>query len=273
MNLSRAYTLRAQRGGSRALLTVGRVQTPTLALVVGRDREIEAFKPVPYHTIKAVVSTPAAASPPPGRRRKIKPAWTAKAALSIPPSPMPWWPPSRASRAPSPSTNRKPRSRTSRWPSRCPTLPAGLEQVRVQRRGRAEHLPGALRDAQADQLPAHRLRLPAGVAARRRAARPGGRQAREPRAGRPGRWCRSAHQVQDVGRLEDHRAPRHRADHAEGQQGRLERARAQHLRPDRARLPGAVLPAARVHADHRGRGDRRRELRRERQGSHAQRLA
>lgn len=55
MNLSRAYTLRAQRGGSRALLTVGRVQTPALALVVGRDREIEAFKPVPYHTIKAVV--------------------------------------------------------------------------------------------------------------------------------------------------------------------------------------------------------------------------
>lgn len=55
MNLSRAYTLRAQRGGSRALLTVGRVQTPTLALVVGRDREIEAFKPVPYHTIKAAI--------------------------------------------------------------------------------------------------------------------------------------------------------------------------------------------------------------------------
>ncbi|WP_027156703.1 DNA topoisomerase III [Methylobacter luteus] len=53
MNLSRAYTLRAQRGGSRALLTVGRVQTPTLALVVTRDREIEGFKPVPYHTIRA----------------------------------------------------------------------------------------------------------------------------------------------------------------------------------------------------------------------------
>lgn len=55
MNLSRAYTLRAQRGGSRALLTVGRVQTPTLALVVARDREIEGFKPVPFHTIRAEV--------------------------------------------------------------------------------------------------------------------------------------------------------------------------------------------------------------------------
>lgn len=55
MNLSRAYTLRAGRGGSRALLTVGRVQTPTLALVVARDREIEVFKPVPYHTIRAEI--------------------------------------------------------------------------------------------------------------------------------------------------------------------------------------------------------------------------
>jgi len=55
MNLSRAYTLRAQRGGSRVLLTVGRVQTPTLAVVVARDREIEGFKPVPYHTIRTVV--------------------------------------------------------------------------------------------------------------------------------------------------------------------------------------------------------------------------
>lgn len=56
MNLSRAFTLRAQRGGSRALLTVGRVQTPTLALVVARDREIEAFKSVPFHTIRAEVT-------------------------------------------------------------------------------------------------------------------------------------------------------------------------------------------------------------------------
>ena len=55
MNLSRAYTLRAQRGGSRVLLTVGRVQTPTLAIVVARDREIEAFKSIPFHTIQALI--------------------------------------------------------------------------------------------------------------------------------------------------------------------------------------------------------------------------
>ena len=61
MNLSRAYTLRAQRGGSRALLTVGRVQTPTLAIVVARDREIERFTPRPYYTIEAHFEHPAGA--------------------------------------------------------------------------------------------------------------------------------------------------------------------------------------------------------------------
>jgi len=55
MNLSRAYTLSASRGGSRALLTVGRVQTPTLSLVVARDREIEAFVPTAYHRIIASI--------------------------------------------------------------------------------------------------------------------------------------------------------------------------------------------------------------------------
>ncbi|WP_027477969.1 DNA topoisomerase III [Curvibacter gracilis] len=56
MNFSRAYTLRAQRGGAqKTVLTVGRVQTPTLALVVARDREIEAFKPAAYFTLQAQI--------------------------------------------------------------------------------------------------------------------------------------------------------------------------------------------------------------------------
>ena len=55
MNLSRAYTLRAQRGGTRDLLAVGRVQSPVLSIVTNRDREIEKFKPVPFHTIKAKI--------------------------------------------------------------------------------------------------------------------------------------------------------------------------------------------------------------------------
>lgn len=56
MNLSRAYTLRGKRGGASSLITVGRVQTPTLSLVVSRDLEIESFQPTPYHTIRATFS-------------------------------------------------------------------------------------------------------------------------------------------------------------------------------------------------------------------------
>lgn len=55
MNLSRAYTMAAQRSGHRKLvLPIGRVKTPTLALVVRRERDIENFKPVDYFNIKAV---------------------------------------------------------------------------------------------------------------------------------------------------------------------------------------------------------------------------
>ncbi|MBR3503436.1 MAG: DNA topoisomerase 3 [Clostridia bacterium] len=48
MNASRAYTLRYD-----ALLSIGRVQTPTLALLVRRDREIAAFQPRDYWEIRA----------------------------------------------------------------------------------------------------------------------------------------------------------------------------------------------------------------------------
>ena len=50
MNLSRACSLSSQAKGGNVTLTVGRVQTPTLALVVNRELEIENFKPVNYFT-------------------------------------------------------------------------------------------------------------------------------------------------------------------------------------------------------------------------------
>ncbi len=56
MNLSRAYTLRARAStGFRGVLSVGRVQTPTLALVVRRDEAIERFKPIPFYGLKAAL--------------------------------------------------------------------------------------------------------------------------------------------------------------------------------------------------------------------------
>ncbi|MDO5693511.1 MAG: DNA topoisomerase III [Pseudomonadota bacterium] len=55
LNLTRAYTLAARRIGYDGVLTVGRVQTPTLGLVVARDLAIENFKPVPFYTLTASV--------------------------------------------------------------------------------------------------------------------------------------------------------------------------------------------------------------------------
>ncbi|MEF9974854.1 MAG: DNA topoisomerase 3 [Clostridia bacterium] len=48
MNATRAFTLRFD-----ALLTLGRVQTPTLRLIVARDREIRDFVPEDYHEVRA----------------------------------------------------------------------------------------------------------------------------------------------------------------------------------------------------------------------------
>lgn len=52
MNMTRLYTIIwGSRGGSSdILISVGRVQTPTLAMVVERDKEIAAFKPHDYYS-------------------------------------------------------------------------------------------------------------------------------------------------------------------------------------------------------------------------------
>ncbi|MBO4622044.1 MAG: DNA topoisomerase 3 [Paludibacteraceae bacterium] len=55
MNATRAYTLRYKNnrsGNDRAPLSVGRVQTPTLALIVSRQYEIDHFVPKTYWEIK-----------------------------------------------------------------------------------------------------------------------------------------------------------------------------------------------------------------------------
>ncbi len=54
MNLTRAFTLLAN---DRQVRSVGRVQTPTLALIVNRDREIAHFKPVAYYEVLAYFKT------------------------------------------------------------------------------------------------------------------------------------------------------------------------------------------------------------------------
>ena len=52
MNCTRLYTLRY--GQNRQVLSIGRVQTPTLALIVNRQKEIDNFKPEPYWVLATV---------------------------------------------------------------------------------------------------------------------------------------------------------------------------------------------------------------------------
>ena len=51
MNMSRLFTLLGRQSGYRGVLPVGRVQTPTLRLVVDRDRSIADFIPVPFWAV------------------------------------------------------------------------------------------------------------------------------------------------------------------------------------------------------------------------------
>ncbi|AFO46403.1 DNA topoisomerase III [Pseudomonas putida DOT-T1E] len=51
MNMSRLFTLLGRQSGYQGVLPVGRVQTPTLRLVVDRDRSIANFVPVPFWAI------------------------------------------------------------------------------------------------------------------------------------------------------------------------------------------------------------------------------
>ena len=52
MNLTRMYTIRANQVGYSGVVSVGRVQTPTLALIVRRELAIRNFKPVDYYILR-----------------------------------------------------------------------------------------------------------------------------------------------------------------------------------------------------------------------------
>ena len=57
INMTRAYTLMGRQVGYRGVLSVGRVQTPVLGLVVSRDEEIEGFVAKPFYEVIAHLKT------------------------------------------------------------------------------------------------------------------------------------------------------------------------------------------------------------------------
>lgn len=57
INMTRLCTLKGQRSGFQGVLSVGRVQTPLLGLVVYRDLEIENFKAKPFYEVTVELET------------------------------------------------------------------------------------------------------------------------------------------------------------------------------------------------------------------------
>ena len=51
MNFTRAYSIKAREAGYDEKFTIGRVQTPTAALIVRRENEIKNFKPITYYNL------------------------------------------------------------------------------------------------------------------------------------------------------------------------------------------------------------------------------
>lgn len=62
MNATRALTVRLRNSRDREVWSAGRVQTATLAMLVGREREILAHEPQPYWIIQATFEVPGDAS-------------------------------------------------------------------------------------------------------------------------------------------------------------------------------------------------------------------
>lgn len=58
INMTRAYTILGRNAGYQGVLSVGRVQTPVLGLVVRRDEEIENFVAKDFFDVKAHIVTP-----------------------------------------------------------------------------------------------------------------------------------------------------------------------------------------------------------------------
>jgi len=58
INLTRTYTLQAQKVAFKGVVSIGRVQTPLLGLVVRRDQEIDAFVSKPFYEVLAHIDAP-----------------------------------------------------------------------------------------------------------------------------------------------------------------------------------------------------------------------
>jgi hypothetical protein len=175
MNLSRLFTLLGRQAGYTGVLSVGRVQTPTLKLVVDRDREIARFVSVPYWAID-VCCYPMPANPSPRAGYRPKAAPTSGPLPAAAGGAAGRGSHSRGTACPGGVGGDRARARRPAAAVRPGHAAGGvLQAVGPGRAGDAGHRPGAVRDAQGDDLSALGFGLPA-----RKHARRGADGARQP---------------------------------------------------------------------------------------------
>src|SRR5215212_12078152 len=78
LSLTRAATKALVPAGARDVIGIGRVKTPTLAIVCRRELEIRSFKPEDYYEVVATATVPGGSfqlrhAPPPVKRIKARP--------------------------------------------------------------------------------------------------------------------------------------------------------------------------------------------------------
>ena len=120
MNATRAMTLRGRESGRDGVLSMGRVQTPTLALVVNRDREIAAFTPIDYLVLQATLQHDAGTFSAFFKPSETQPGLDSEGRLVDGPPPKTSWMPCAAKTASSPPSHAKRRKSQSPCPIAFP---------------------------------------------------------------------------------------------------------------------------------------------------------
>ena len=252
MNATRAATIRL-RSSFDGAVSLGRVQTPTLAILARREEEIRAFTPEPYWLVDAafaVIDDAARAYEGryyAGANPRLKTAEEAKAIVAA-----------CEGQTGGHHQARDHRAQGTRAAALRPHLAAARRQqpLRVLGPPDAGRRPAALRGAQGAHLSADQLPLPD--------RRHGRRDQADRQAGRPALGVRGGVEVRHrTGRAparprgrrrQGHRSPRdhpHQRRVASG--GQVQRRRPSHLRPGRPSLPGRLPPRGGVREHPRSR--------------------
>ena len=269
MNATRAATIRL-RSSFDGAVSLGRVQTPTLAIIARREEEIRAFKPEKYWLVDAAFEADGARRYEgrfhAGAQPRLKSAAEAQAIVD-------------AVRGDARRDHQARQDQAQGAPAAAvrPHVAAarGQHALRLQRAAHAGRRAALLRGAQGADLSAHQLALPdqrhgAGVQGDRRQGRPA---PRVPRGGELRAVARPAAARARRRRRQGRRPPRDHPDQLRARPREDERRRPPDLRPRRAALPGGLPPRGRVREHARGDHRRLAHLPHARQGPARARLA